>query len=191
VVFIIASTWRAGRRRVAQVQLEQSQRVEDFLADIHGRPVRSHQGTAVFLTADPEGIPFVLCHHWARNHGIGETIVLLTLIPTTYPYVESDDHVSVEWLSPALVRVTARFGFMERIDIERIVNGCGRHGFELSGDDITYYSADPQIVPRSSGVFHAWRRGLYVILRRNARTITSTLGISADALAKLGIEVPM
>jgi KUP system potassium uptake protein len=191
LVFIIASTWRAGRRRVAEVQLEQSQPVEDFLRDMQGRPGRRYHGTAVFLTGDPEGIPFVLCHHWARTHSIDEKIVLLTLIPTTYPYVASDDRVQMEWLSPALVRVTARFGFMERIDIERIINGCARQGFQLSGHDTTYYSADPHIVPQERGLLHAWRRGLYVLLRRNARSVTSTLGIPANAHAKLGIEVPM
>jgi KUP system potassium uptake protein len=165
--------------------------VDEFLRHMHRRGSRQYSGTAVFLTGDPEGIPFVLRHHWARSHNIDERIVLLTLIPTTSPYVTGEDRVRIEGLSPALIRVTARFGFMERIDIERIVNGCAAQGFELSGDDITYYSADPHIVPQSYGLFHAWRRGLYVILRRNARTVTSTLGIPANAHAKLGIEVPM
>lgn len=191
LVFVIASTWRAGRRRVAEVQLDQSQPVEDFLRDVHGRLGRRYHGTAVFLTGDPEGVPFVLYHHWARTHSIDEKIVLMTLIPTTEPYVSTDDRVHVEWLSPALIRVTAQFGFMERVDIERIVNGCARQGFQLDGDDTTYYSADPYIVPQEGGLFHAWRRALYVMLRRNARTVTSTLGIPADAHAKLGIEVPM
>jgi len=191
LVFVIASTWRAGRRRVAQVQLDQSQPVEDFLRHMRGRLGRKYHGTSVFLTGDPEGVPFVLCHHWARTHSIDEKIVLMTLIPTTEPYVETDDRVNLEWLSPELVRVTARFGFMERIDIERIVNGCARQGFALNGEDTTYYSADPHIVPQQRGLFRAWRRALYVVLRRNARTVTSTLGIPADAHAKLGIEVPM
>lgn len=190
-VFVIASTWRAGRRRVAQVQLEQSQPVEEFLRDMHGRLGQKYHGTAVFLTGDPEGIPFVLCHHWARTHSIDEKIVLMTLIPTTEPYVATEERVHLEWLSPALIRVTARFGFMERIDIERIVNGCARQGFQLDGADTTYYSADPHIVPRARGIFRAGRRGLYVILRRNARTVTSTLGIPPNAHAKLGIEVSM
>lgn len=38
---------------------------------------------------------------------------------------------------------------------------------------------------------HALRRNLFVYLRRNSRPVTSSLGIPADALAKLGMEVPM
>ena len=45
VVFVIASTWRAGRRRTAQVQVEQSQSVDDFLRQVersHRRSVSGH-----------------------------------------------------------------------------------------------------------------------------------------------------
>ncbi|MGA8574982.1 MAG: KUP/HAK/KT family potassium transporter [Candidatus Cybelea sp.] len=191
LVFVIAGTWRAGRRRVALVQLEQSQSVREFLRDVRGRLGVPYQGTAVFLTGDPEGIPFVLRHHWARTHSIDEKIVLLTIIPSTDPYVRGDRRVAVERLSEGLVRVTASFGFMERLDIARITHACAAAGLHIGGEDTTYYSADPHIIPVRRGLFRAFWRGLYVILRRNARSVTSTLGIPADAHARLGIEVPM
>jgi K+ transporter len=80
---------------------------------------------------------------------------------------------------------------MERIDIARIIHSCAVAGLHIGGEDTTYYSADPQIVPRNGGIWNAWRRGLFVLLKRNARSVTASLGIPADALAKLGVEVPM
>ena len=59
-------------------------------------------------------------HHLARTHSIDEKIVLLTLIPINDPYVPERSRVDVEQLSEGLVRVTARFGFMEKVDIDRI-----------------------------------------------------------------------
>jgi len=191
ILFVVAATWRFGRRRIAQVQVEQAQPVADFLRDVRGRLGVPYQGTAVFLTGDPEGIPFVLRHHWAQTHSIDEKIVLLTIIPTNEPFVSGDSRVIVQWLSEGLVRVTARFGFMERLDIGRIINACAARGLHIGGPDTTYYSADPQIVPRERAVLQRWRRSLFIILKRNARSVTSTLGIPADAHAKLGIEVPM
>jgi K+ transporter len=90
-----------------------------------------------------------------------------------------------------LIRVTARFGFMEALDIRRIVHGCSGLGLMLGGNDTTFYSADPEIVPASDGFWHAVRRSLFVFLRRNSRPVTASLGIPPDALAKLGMEVPM
>jgi KUP system potassium uptake protein len=191
VIFVIAGAWRAGRRRVAIVQLEQSQPVGSFLHDVKGRLGVPYHGTAVFLTGDPEGIPFVLRHHWARTHSIDEKIVLLTIIPSTEPYVSGERRVTVESLSAGLVRVTASFGFMERLDIARITHACASSGLHIGGDDTTYYSADPHIVPVGRGIFRAFWRAIYVVLRRNARSVTSTLGIPADAHARLGVEVSM
>lgn len=191
VVFAIASAWRAGRRRVAEAQVEQSQPVAAFVREVRDRVGVPYQGTAVFLTGDPEGIPFVLRHHLIRTHSIDEKLVLLTVIPTTDPYTPDSGRVDVQWLSEGLVRVTARFGFMEKLDIRHIIHASARFDLHLGGHDTTYYSADPRIVPRAGPFWEAWQRTLFVILKRNARSITSSLGIPPDAHAKLGVEVTM
>lgn len=191
VVFVIASTWRSGRRRVAQAYVAQSEPVEQFLEDVKGRLGTPLQGTAVFLTADPEGVPFVLRHHWARTHSIDERVVLLTILPANDPYVADAKRVHLERLSHSLIRITARFGFMEKLSIAAIVSACKTAGLEIGGQDTTYYAADPLIVPAKERPWNMLRRNLYVFLKRNARPVTSSLGIPADALAKLGLEVEL
>jgi KUP system potassium uptake protein len=191
VVFLIATTWRNGRRRVAETYLDQSVPVASFLADVGDRLGRPLHGTAVFLTPDPEGVPFVLRHHWARIHSIDERIVLMSILMVNEPYVTTSDRTSVEHLAPNLVRVTANFGFMEQLSIKSIVEGCEVDGLRLDDPDTTYYVADPQIVPKKKGRWRDWRRNFYIFLKRNSRPITASLGIPADELAKLGIEVPM
>ncbi|MGA8532961.1 MAG: KUP/HAK/KT family potassium transporter [Candidatus Tumulicola sp.] len=191
IVFAIASTWRAGRRRVALSYVEQSEPIEHFLADFKARAGTPLPGTAVFLTADPEGVPFVLRHHWARTHGINERIVLLTIVPINEPHAPDGGRVVIEYPSERLVRVRASFGFMEKLDIRSIVTACAVKDLHLGGSDTVYYAADPQIVPKRRGLWRAWRRNFYLFLKNNARPVTASLGIPADALAKLGIEVPM
>ena len=97
----------------------------------------------------------------------------------------------MKWLSRGLPRVTARFGFMENIDIEPIVASCATKGLSLYGTDTTFYSADAQIVPLDEGFARSCYRNLYVVMKRNSRAVTTSLGIPADAHAKLCIEVPM
>lgn len=191
IVFVIASTWRTGRRRIAQSLVEQSQPVADFLDEVKDRLGTPFHGTAIFLTADPEGVPFVLRHHWARTRSVDERIVLLTILPSNDPYVSEESRVAVTWLGRGLIRVSARFGFMERLDIHYVTKACATRGLRLDGDDITYYAADPQIAPLKAGWLRALRRSLFVMLKQNARPLTSSLGIPPDALAKLCLRVPM
>lgn len=191
VVFVIASTWRSGRRAVAISNAEQSIPVERFLADVKGRLGTPYNGTAVFLTADSEDVPFVLRHHWARTHSVDERIVLLSIEPSNDPYVPEDQRVQVDHLSDHLVRVIARFGFMEKLGIAPIVRACVAFGLGLDAADTTYYVAAPVIVPGRRGLWNAWRRMLYVFLKNNSRPITATLGLPPEQLASLGLEVPM
>ncbi|HTA38952.1 MAG TPA: KUP/HAK/KT family potassium transporter [Candidatus Acidoferrales bacterium] len=191
IVLVLASTWRSGRRRAAISYAEQSVPVNEFLGDVKGRLGTPYNGTAVFMTADPEDVPFVMRHHWARTHSIDERIVLLSIVPTNDPYVDEEHRVAVEHLSDNLVRVVASFGFMEKRDIAPIVSACSVRGLRLDAQDTTYYVADPVIVRAQKRPWQTWRRNLYIFLKNNSRPLTASLGIPPDQLAKLGVEVPM
>jgi KUP system potassium uptake protein len=191
IVLVLASAWRSGRRAVAITYAEQSIPTEQFLADMKGRLGTPFTGTAVFLTADSEDVPFVLRHHLVLTHSVDERIVLLSILPTNDPYVPEADRVEVEHLSESLLRVVARLGFMEKRDIAPIVHACAVRGLQLDSGDTTYYMADPVIVAGRKGLWWAVRRNLYIFLKRNSRPITMSLGIPPDQLAKLGIEVRM
>jgi KUP system potassium uptake protein len=189
-LFAIATTWRAGQRRVEVSNVDQSVSVADFLAEIRASKV-SMTGTAVFVTADPEGVPFLLRHHWARTQAKHERIVLLTMLTENRPVVREAARVQVETLSPALIRVTAHFGFMEQPLLAPIVRSCKSFGLALDDKRTTYFTADPIIMPGKKDAMHAWRRALFGLLLRNSQPLTATMGIPADELAKLGFAVAL
>ncbi len=189
-LFAIAITWRAGRRRMEQSLVGQSVPVANFLAETRASKF-SITGTAVFLTADPEGIPFLLRHHWARTHAMHERIVLLTILTDNRPVVGEGDRVDVETLAPALIRVTARFGFMEQPLLAPIVRACKTFGLALDDKGTAYFTADPVVVPGARDTMHAWRRALFGFLLRNSQPLTATMSIPADQLAKLSFEVAL
>ena len=67
VIFTLFTTWVAGRRRLATALAALSTPVEEFVRDVHDAPATVADATAIFLTPHPEGIPFVLRHHWLRK----------------------------------------------------------------------------------------------------------------------------
>lgn len=190
VLFVIATTWRAGRRRIGQRFVDESVPVEEFLAETRQSNTLL-TGTAVFLTADPQGVPFLLRHHWARTQALHERVVLLTVLTDNRPFVRETNRVRVETLAPELVRVTAHFGFMEQPLIASIERSCKGHGLSLDQEDTAYFVSDPVVVPAARGPLHAWRRALFAFLLRNSQPLTATMGIPAAQLAELGLEVPI
>ena len=185
----VFSIWRSGRvdlRRSLAALAQPLSTLSKLLEDAYRVP-----GTGVFLASHPEYIPSALIRNFQHNKVVHERILILNFQIVDTPRQSQTDRARVQELGPGVFAITARFGFMERLDIARIVNACATRGLRIGGEDTTYYTADPQIVPREPGLWLGWRRALYIFLRRNSREVTTSLGIPADALAKLGMEVPM
>ncbi|HTJ26728.1 MAG TPA: KUP/HAK/KT family potassium transporter [Candidatus Limnocylindria bacterium] len=189
VLVVISLTWLEGRRALALALAGQQTPVEEVL---HKLPTADHAaGTMVFLTPDPRGVPFLARHRWIRDRAHEERIVLLNIARAQSPYLSKAERVTVERLSPRLVRVTARFGYMESPRIEPILRSCEASGLELDRDDTSFFYADPKIEAAKVGGMPGWRRELFAALLRNARPLPDDLRIRAERRVELGVTVTM
>ncbi len=192
VVVTMSLTWLEGRRKLTR-ELAAQQTPVDEVIDKLPSGVGSSNGTMVFLTPDPRGVPFLARHRWVRDRVLEERIVLLNIARAGTPYLDSEtERVFVERLSLRLIRVTARFGYMEMPRIDPILRACGAFGLDLDRDDTSFFYADPKIVPAANGKgMPGWRRELFVTLQRNARPLPDDLRIRAERRIELGVTVEL
>ena len=189
-LFTLFTTWNRGRTRLMTFLQAQSIPVEDFLksAGTHA----SVEGTAVFFTSDPRGIPAALHNWWITEHLALNAVVLLTMANVGRPYVAESDRVEVESLSPHLVRVHARYGFMQHERIDEVMRRLKESRPDLDLATVTYYLPAPSIDPKHCGHrLPAWQRLLYVWMLRNAHSRIDALGLPADRVMQFGVNVPM
>jgi KUP system potassium uptake protein len=186
---ILATTWYEGRRRVMASLAAGAVPVETFLAEAGSQETGSIEGTAVFFTGNPIDIPSILQHHWRHVQALHERVVLLTLVPVNDPYVDMQKRVTIERLSGQLVRVQARFGFMELPDVKPILTSCAAFGLDLDAPETSYVIAAPQIVPADGHGMSGPRRWLFGVMQRLAGTLPREVHIPADRLVQLGVEV--
>ena len=96
LIFTLMTTWKTGRRLVAERLTARAIPLEVFMAGIAANePVRV-PGTAVFMTAQPKGTPPALAHNLRYNKVLHEHVVVLSVSTSATPYVEADDHVRSE-----------------------------------------------------------------------------------------------
>lgn len=189
-IFTLFLTWNRGRRRMMARLSTQTMSVEQFLAQAHESPTIS--GTAVFLTPDQEGIPFVMRHQWLREHIMFDTVILLTIVNMPRPYVHPDNRVRVDQLAPQLYRVRAYYGFMQQSEINDILKRINAVAPELHTKNATYYLASPKIAANHGpGTLPDWQRSLYRWMIRNARPLTDSLGLPPNRIVEFGVEVPI
>ncbi|GAC1544473.1 MAG: potassium transporter Kup [Vulcanimicrobiaceae bacterium] len=191
-VFVFtALTWLEGRRCVARSLVELSMPLEQYRKE--ARPSPSEPvGTMVFLTGDPDGIPFIGSkHRWIRARADEERVVLLTLQRVSRPYVAGSERVAITTVSPRLSIVKAGFGYMERPSIKPILTACGAAGLHLDSDETSFFYADPKIVRAESDALPRFVRAYFRVLSRNAQPLPDDLGIRAERRVELGVEVPI
>jgi KUP system potassium uptake protein len=187
-LFTLFTTWNRGRRRMMASLSEQTMPVDVFLKEVKEPTVVS--GTAVFLSPDPHGIPFILHHKWVRDHIIFDTIVLLTLMHSSRPFVHPEKRLEIEDITPRLMRVKAWYGFMQEPNIHDILRHLRKQRPNHDFSHPTYYLAHPSISmrPAHDGL-PMWQRNLFRWMARNARPLTDSLGLPPNSTIEFGVEV--
>jgi KUP system potassium uptake protein len=213
-VFTLMSTWKKGRLMLNDVLHAGSLPLSLFLDDVERRKPPRVQGTAVFMTSSAEGVPVVLLHHLKHNKVLHEQVVLMSILTEEVPEVDEDVRVSVERLEQGFYRVTARYGFMETPDVPEVLTIAKAQGLRARALDTTFYLGRERIIiaerkrgrdaSPSPGVRRApapsegaprpmrlarWRKRLFVVMSRNARSATEFFGIPPNRVVELGAQV--
>lgn len=187
VITIISITWLTGRRAVARGLAAGQKPVAQFLeefGDLKGAP----RGTTVILSGDPSAVPFVDDHRWLAPLITEEQLVLLTIGFVPVPYVDDDARATIERISPRLVRVSARFGYMESIRLAPILRACEVEKLDIDNETTSFVYANPVIVADPNGGLPRWQRGLFSWLQRNARTLAAELEIPTSRRLELSVD---
>ena len=189
IVYGVMSTWKRGRElvverlRVAEVPLT------EFFRQITERPPIRVPGTAVFMTARPEGAPPILVHHLKHNKVLHEQVVLLTVSMLNTPTRGDVAAIDVSPVSAGFYRVIARFGFMESPDVMGALRLAREQGLDWRDDDTTFYLADLTLLASEGIGMPVWRDKLFVFLSRNARRATNFFQVPADRVVEIGIQL--
>jgi len=190
-VFTLMSTWKEGRRVLTEKLRVGLLAVELFLNDLTANPQARVPGTAVFLTANPEGIPSTLLHNLKHNKVLHQRIVLLTVITEQIPYVPDDKRLAVVSLGNELYRIIAHYGFKESPHMLRILSLAKPHGLEFDLMETTFFTSHETLVPASRPAMAAWRRWLFAFMLRNAQRPSDFFRIPPNRVVDIGAQIEL
>ena len=191
LLFTLMTTWKTGRRIVAQRLTARAVPLEDFLARVaESRPARV-PGTAVFMTAQPLGTPPALAHNLRYNKVLHEHVVTLMVATQPVPHVGKEQQIFVRALGQGVFDLVVRYGFMEDPHSPEALRAACARGLQLDEDDITYFlGRETLIVTRAPGMA-MWRERLFVLMARNAVRATAFFRLPAERVVELGVQVEL
>ena len=189
LVFTVMLTWRRGRELVMREIKRAGLALEPFIASISAHPPVRVEGTAVFLTANPEGVPNALLHNLKHNKVLHERNIILTVEILDEPVADAQSRKSIEALADSFYRLTLRYGFSEDPNIPLALSGVSQCGFPFDMMDTTFFISRESIVAGNRPGMVLWRDRLFGYLARNASPATAFFQIPGNRLIELGTQV--
>ena len=189
VLFTLMTTWKTGRQIVAARLTARALPIADFLARVaDARPARV-PGTAVFMTAQPQGTPPALVHNLRYNKVLHEHVVRLMVTTRPVPQVPAEEQLSITALDHGIADVVVQYGFMEEPDVPRALTRAQAQGLRIDDRDVIYFlGRETLIVTQGSGMA-TWRERLFVLMTRNAVRATTYFRIPPERVVELGVQV--
>jgi KUP system potassium uptake protein len=191
MLFTMMTTWKTGRRLVAERLTARAIPLDDFIATVEEIKPARVPGTAVFMTAQPTGTPPALAHNVRYNKVLHEHVVILTVSTAQRPHVAADDRVSVEHLGHDLYNVRVQYGFMEDPDVPEALLQASAQGLVLDLDDLVYFLGRETIIVTRRRGMAIWREHLFVLMARNAVRATAFFRLPPERVVELGVQVEM
>jgi KUP system potassium uptake protein len=191
LIFTLMTTWKTGRRLVAERLTARAFPLEEFVAGITAAPPTRVEGTAVFMTAQPTGTPAALVHNLRYNKVLHEHVVVLTVSTVPVPYVSAEERVTVQQMGQGLYNVRVQYGFIEDPDIPVALLRLSELGVPIDPDDVTFFLGRETIVVTRHPGMATWREHLFVLMARNAVRATAFFKLPPERVVELGVQVRM
>ena len=190
VMFILLTTWKRGRTLLAARLATEALPVADFIAALSDRIPRV-PGTAIFLTATPEGVPLALLHNMKHNKVLHERVIILTVCLEEVPVVAPERRLESRILAPGLQRLVLRFGFMEDLNIPKTLAHArtDQLGFFYEPMSISYFLSRETVIPSARPGMAPWREELFAWMARSATSTMDFFHLPSNRVVELGAQV--
>jgi KUP system potassium uptake protein len=190
VVFTLLRTWGRGRKLLQGEIVKDGVPLGEFLPGLMLAPPTRVDGTAVFLTAQPDIVPKALLHNLKHNKVLHARNVLLTVETWEVPTVPCGERLAIETVGDDFYRATVRYGFMESPDVPlALMRSCDASGLCFDPMETTYFASRESIIAAPKRGMATWRDKLFGVLHRNATPATDFFRIPSTRLVELGAPV--
>ena len=190
LVYAVMLIWHRGAAAVATRLQEAVVPVGEFVAELAARRVARVPGTAVFLTRTERDVPPVMAWAVRHNRALHQKLFVLTVTTQSVPWINDGERLDVAEIAPDFWRAAARYGFMERPDVPRLLAQAHERGCAIDSADITYDVGHETVVPGDdSRALPRWIEALFAFMQRNSAHLTEYLRLPVDAVVEVGREV--
>ena len=183
--YLLFTTWTRGQELVGRALDRMAE--SELLTHLQAAPPLRAPGTAVYLSRS-QGVPTTLLHSLALYRVLHRMVVVLSVAVVPLPRLRGE-RKTLERFAPDLLGVVARYGYMERPNVPRIMRELAHDGLPIDCDQLTYVLARTRVVVTDRPGMALWRKRLYALLARNAFPATANYRLPSERVLEVGVTV--
>ncbi len=192
IIFTLIKTWMDGKRLFGEKMRNYRLSPEVFASSIGLNPPHRVPGTAIFMTADPTGVPKALLHNLKNNKVLHARTILLSVHNLEVPRVEVDERIEVQELDAGIWKIRMSFGFSEIPDVPRQLRNVNIPGFAIDEMDTTWFVGHEYIVfSRKSGKMSWVRKKIFRYMFDHALNATDFFSLPTNRIVELGAKTEL
>jgi KUP system potassium uptake protein len=189
-VYLVMYVWHRGAEAVSARINEGLVPLDTFMAQLEDDHVARVPGTGVFLTRATRDTPPVLAWHVRHSRALHGRVVAITTGVEPVPWIPDGLRAAITREAPEFWRVHARYGFMERPDLPRLLAQLKQYGCAIDLADVTYFVGHETVIRRQDGLgLSRWEEALFAAMERNASHATDYFNLPADQVVEIGRQI--
>jgi KUP system potassium uptake protein len=191
-VFTLLTTWKTGRRILAERLSSSTLPREMFLQGVASSSPARVAGTAVFMYSNPAGTPPALLHNLKHNKVLHERVLFLAIQTEEVPYVPETERVELNRLGAGVHQVVLHYGFMDDVDIPDAMRLLRIDGAPLKPMETSYFlGRETLIATRRRRGMAIWREKLFALMARNATGASTFFRLPPNRVVELGTQIEL
>ncbi|MEO8433407.1 MAG: potassium transporter Kup [Pyrinomonadaceae bacterium] len=188
-VFVVMTTWKKGRRILAERIQQDAQPLEDFLQEVARlKPLRV-SGIAIFMNGNATRTPPALVNNLEHNKILHQHVLFLTVKTRLVPYVALHERVEIEPVGNGFYRLRVFYGFMEDPDIPKALEIAEVPGLVFDRKEITYFLGRETIIASKRPGMALWRERIFALISQNATSATAYFCLPPDRVVEMGSQI--
>ncbi len=188
ISFTLLTTWARGRHLMMLRLRESAMPIEVFIKSAASAATRV-QGTAVFMTSSPEGVPHALLHNLKHNKVLHDRVLILTVMIDEVPFVDDEDRMEVRPLGSNFYRMIMRYGFMQEINIPAALKTVENCGPKIKMMDTSFFLARQTLLASDRPGMAIWREKVFAWMLSNSESAMEFFKLPTNRVVELGSQV--
>ena len=189
LLIILMSTWKKGRTLLYRKTKEEAMEITTFFKDMKGEMKNRVNGTAVFLTPNPDGVPHALLHNLKHNKVLHKKVILLTVKFKDYPHANDKNLISIKKLPNNFYRVILNYGYKDETKVPQDLSRYMKKVLIIDPMNTSYFVGKESLVVRPGKDMNYLRKQIFSYQFRSAENITNQFHLPVNRVVELGSKL--